>query len=503
MMRDGLILAIDQGTSGTTILVFNAEGQPIGRAYSEFQQHYPCPGWVEHDAAEIWNSTLSLIDMALQDAETTPSRIAAIGVTNQRETVVLWERASGRPVSNAIVWQDRRTAAYCDDLKAQGREHEIRARTGLLLDPYFSATKLKWLLDQESGLRERAGELAAGTMDSWLIWNLTGGAAHVTDVSNASRTLLYNIHEKAWDPHLLALFDIPDVLLPDIGPSSGIVGHTADDLLDGARVPIAGIAGDQQAALFGQACYAPGLAKNTYGTGSFLMLNTGREPIASQNGLLTTMAWQLTGDAPSYALEGSIFVTGAAVQWLRDGLQIIDSASDTEAMARSVQSTDGVYFVPALTGLGAPHWDPYARGAIVGLTRGTSREQIVRATLESICYQVRDVLVAMQADAGILLKELRADGGAAGNAFLMQFQADMLGVPVEVPVVRETSALGAAYLAGLAIGVWGNIEDIAAQWQLDTRYEPLMSDVEADALHARWLEAVERSRGWALADEVP
>ncbi|MBC7910598.1 MAG: glycerol kinase GlpK, partial [Pyrinomonadaceae bacterium] len=416
-----------------------------------------------------------------------------------RETVVIWDRRTGLPVANAIVWQDRRTSAACDDLKSKGMESVIRHKTGLVIDPYFSATKIKWLLDNTAGLRERAanGELAFGTIDSWLVWKLTGGRTHVTDYSNASRTLLYNIRTLGWDKELLEIFDVPESMLPDVKPSSHIYGSTDPSVFFGEEVPVAGIAGDQQAALFGQCCYESGSAKNTYGTGSFLLMNTGNELVESRAGLLTTIAWGIGDEAVEYALEGAIFITGAAVQWLRDGLQIIEDAVETEALAQSLASNDGVYFVPALAGLGAPHWDAYARGALFGITRGTTRAHIARATLESICYQTRDVVGAMERDSGIRLREVRVDGGAVANNFLMQFQADILGVPVEVPLITETTALGAAYLAGLAVGFWQSREELAARWKLKRRYEPSINPEERERLHHRWLRAVERAKDWA------
>jgi glycerol kinase len=500
---DGFVLSIDQGTTGTTALVFDRDCGVRGRGYSEFTQHYPRPGWVEHDAEEIWRVSLGAAARALAAARVEAHDLRAVGLTNQRETVVVWERASGRPVARAIVWQDRRTAALCDELKARGLEEMIRAKTGLVLDPYFSGTKLKWLLDNTEGLRERAarGEVAFGTIDSWLVWKLTGGRAHSTDSSNASRTLLFDINRLEWDDELLALFGVPRAALPEVRPSSGIFGHTEPSVFFGASVPVAGVAGDQQAALFGQACYAEGAAKNTYGTGSFLLMNTGRAPVASRAGLLTTVAWQVGEEAAAeYALEGSIFVTGAAVQWLRDGLHIIERAEETEQLARTLDTNEGVYFVPALAGLGAPHWDAYARGAIVGLTRGTTRAHLARAALESMCYQTRDVVGAMERDSGVRLKELRVDGGAVGNSFLMQFQADILGVPVEVPEVTETTAAGAAYLAGLAVGFWKDRREVAARWRVARRYEPRMNEAERERLHRRWLRAVERTRDWERDD---
>ncbi len=499
---DGFVLSIDQGTTGTTVLVFDRDCRVRGRGYSEFTQHYPHPGWVEHDAEEIWRVSLKAAADALEAAGVEARNLRAVGITNQRETVVAWERATSKPVARAVVWQDRRTAAMCDELKARGLEDFIRAKTGLVLDPYFSGTKLRWLLEDDPSLRARAasGEVAFGTVDSWLVWKLTGGRAHVTDVSNASRTLLYDIRRLAWDDELLALFDVPRAALPEVRPSSFVYGHTDPAAFFGVRVPVAGLAGDQQSALFGQGCYAPGAAKNTYGTGSFLLMNTGTEPVASRAGLLTTIAWQL-GEAPAeYALEGSIFVTGAAVQWLRDGLGVIHSADETETLARSLDSNEGVYFVPALAGLGAPHWDAYARGAIVGLTRGTTRAHLARAALESTCYQTRDVAAAMERDSGVPLKDLRVDGGAVGNSFLMQFQADIFGVRVEVPEISETTAAGAAYLAGLAVGFWEDRREIAARMRVARRYEPRMDEAERGRLHRRWLRAVERARDWERED---
>ncbi|HEX7316177.1 MAG TPA: glycerol kinase GlpK [Pyrinomonadaceae bacterium] len=495
---DGFVLSIDQGTTGTTALVFDQDCRVRGRGYSEFTQHYPRPGWVEHDAEEIWRVSMGAVADALKASGVEARSLRAVGITNQRETVVMWDRATSRPFLRAIVWQDRRTAAMCDELKARGLEDSIRAKTGLVLDPYFSGTKLRWLLDNTESLRERAanGEVAFGTVDSWLVWKLTGGRAHVTDVSNASRTLLYDINRLRWDDELLSLFDVPRAALPEVLPSSFVYGYTDPSAFFGARVPVAGIAGDQQAALFGQACYEPGAAKNTYGTGSFLLMNTGRAPVASRAGLLTTVAWQLHDEPAEYALEGSIFVTGAAVQWLRDGLGIIDSADETETLARSLDSNEGVYFVPALAGMGAPHWDAYARGAVVGLTRGTTRAHLARAALEAMCYQTRDVAAAMERDSGVSLKDLRVDGGAVGNTFLMQFQADILGVAVEVPEVTETTAAGAAYLAGLAVGFWRDRREIAARWRVARRYEPRMDDAQRERLHRRWLRAVERAKGW-------
>jgi glycerol kinase len=497
-MTDGYILAIDQGTTGTKVIIFDHDGNIKSRAYSEFAQHYPQPGWVEHDAEEIWTVSINLVAEALTNAGVQPSEIRAIGITNQRETSVMWDRATGVPVGRAIVWQDRRTASICDELRARGLEETFRRRTGLVVDAYFSGTKVKWMLDHTDGLRARAekGEIASGTIDSWLVWKLTGGREHITDYSNASRTLLYNIHELRWDEELLEILNVPQAILPSVKPSSYVYSDTDPSIFFGQRIPIAGIAGDQQSALFGQACYDAGLAKNTYGTGCFLLLNTGRKAVSSNEGLLTTIAWGIEGEPVEYALEGAVFITGAAVQWLRDGLGIIKSAAETESLARSLDSNDGVYFVPALTGLGAPHWDAYARGTITGITRGTTSAHFARAALESMCYQTRDVVAAMERDSGIKLKEIRADGGAVVNSFLMQFQADILGVPVEVPLVTETTSLGAAYLAGLAVGFWESREELNAKWKVERRYEPQMSETERTRLYERWLKAVERAKDW-------
>lgn len=503
-MAEEFVLSIDQGTTGSTVLIFDHEGSVRGRAYSEFTQHFPRPGWVEHDADEIWRVTLSVIGEALESSGISATDVNAIGITNQRETTVLWDRKTGQPVHHAIVWQDRRTAAYCDELKSRGLEDKVRDKTGLVIDAYFSGTKVKWMLDNVPGLRQRAekGEIAFGTIDSWLVWHLTGGKAHVTDYSNASRTLLYNIFELKWDEELLDLMDIPKAILPEVKPSSCVYGHTDAGKFFGTHdIPVSGIAGDQQAALFGQACYSAGLAKNTYGTGSFVLMNTGNEAVKSKEKLLTTIAWGVGDDPVEYALEGAIFITGAGVQWLRDGLQIIKSAAETEGLARSLNSNEGVYFVPALVGLGAPHWDPYARGTLLGATRGTTRAHLARAVLESMCYQTRDVVEAMERDSGISLKELRCDGGASANSFLMQFQSDILGVPVEVPKISETTALGAAYLAGLATGFWQSRDELAKKWQLSRRYAPTMTDANRNALQSRWLKAVERAKGWATDED--
>ncbi|KRB90459.1 glycerol kinase GlpK [Noviherbaspirillum sp. Root189] len=488
------ILALDQGTTSSRAILFDHGGRLHGIAQQEFRQIFPQSGWVEHDANEIWSSQLTVAQQVLKDTGVAATDIAAIGITNQRETVVLWDRATGEPVANAIVWQDHRTAALCDALREQGKEPIFQQKTGLVLDAYFSGTKLKWLLDNVPGARRRAehGELAFGTIDSWLIFKLCG--KHVVDTSNASRTLLFNIHRMQWDEELLALLDIPASLLPQVVPGSGIVGNCAAELL-GREIPIAGIAGDQQAATFGQACHQPGMAKNTYGTGCFMLMNTGKQAITSHNNLLTTVGWTL-GQQTDYMLEGSVFNAGAAVQWLRDGLGIIKTSAEVEALAQSVPDTGGVFFVPAFAGLGAPYWDAYARGTIVGISRGTTSAHIARATLAGIAYQSADVLEAMQRDAAIQLTELRVDGGAARNDLLMQFQADILGVPVVRPMVTETTALGAAYLAGLAVGYWQSQEEIAAQWQVEKRFEPQMSQDERVQRMHQWRRAVQRSQQW-------
>jgi glycerol kinase len=497
-MAGDYVLSIDQGTTGTTVIIFDHEGAIVGRDYSEFTQHYPRPGWVEHDADEIWDVSMGVVEEALGDANISANDLAAVSITNQRETTVMWDRSSGEPVHHAIVWQDRRTADFCSELMERGLEDTFRDKTGLVIDAYFSGTKAKWLLDNVEGLRERAqnGEIAFGTIDSWLVYKLTGGRVHITDYSNASRTLMYNIYDLKWDEEILDILDVPREVLPEVKPSSYVFGETDPDAFFGASIPVAGIAGDQQAALFGQACYEEGLAKNTYGTGSFVLMNTGIEAVPSKEGLLTTIAWGIGDEPVEYALEGAIFITGAAVQWLRDGLEIIKDAAETEELAKSIDSNDGVYFVPALVGLGAPHWDSYARGTIVGITRGNTRAHLARAALESMAYQTRDVVVAMERDSEIQLKELRADGGAVANTFLMQFQADILGVPVEVPEITETTALGSAYMAGLATGFWESREEIDAKWKLAQRYDPQMTEEEREQLHRRWLNAVERSRDW-------
>ena len=493
----GLILSIDEGTTGVSAMVFDHDALVRGRAYAELSQYYPRPGWVEHDPEEIWSLTRSLAETALAGAGARPADLAGIGITNQRETTVLWERATGRPVAPAIVWQCRRSAAICERLRAEGLEEELGRRTGLVLDPYFSASKILWYLENLPGVRARAeaGELAFGTVDSWLIWKLTGGARHVTEPSNASRTLLYSLDERGWDGWILERLGIPESLLPEVRPSSGVMGTTGDGFLGGDAVPICGVAGDQQAALFGQACFEPGMAKNTYGTGSFVLMNTG-ERVTSEHGLLASAAWDL-GEGPRYVLEGSIFATGAAIQWLRDGLGIIGAASEAGPLAESVPDTGGSYLVPAFTGLGAPQWDPYARGAYVGITRGTTRAHLTRAAVEAMAYQTRDVVEAMARDSGTGLAELRVDGGASVMDFLCQFQADQLGVVVRRAAMAETTALGAAYMAGLAVGVWDSPADISERWSVDAEFEPRMSRDEADSLYDGWTKAVERARGWA------
>ena len=492
-----IILAIDQGTTSSRAIAFDAGGAVVAVAQREFTQIFPRPGWVEHDPEEIWATQAGVAGEALARAGVTARDVAAIGITNQRETTVVWDRDTGRPVCNAIVWQDRRTAAACDALKARGLEPLVAEKTGLVVDAYFSATKIAWILEHVPGARAaaQAGRLAFGTIDTWLAWKLSGGAAHVTDASNASRTMLYNIHSASWDEDLLALFGIPASMLPRVLRSSGIVAETAPGLF-GAAIPVAGMAGDQQAALFGQRCTASGMAKNTYGTGCFMLMHTGTRPIRSRAGLVTTAACAL-GDAPEYALEGSVFVGGAVVQWLRDGLGIIRSSAEIEALAAAVPDNGGVYLVPAFTGAGSPHWDPYARGAILGLTRGSDKAHIARAALESIAYQTADVLGAMEADAGIRLAEMRVDGGAARNDMLMQFQADVLGVPVVRAAVTETTALGAAYLAGLAVGYWKRSDQLPSAGLPDRRFEPAMDRDRAETLRAGWRKALERAKNWA------
>ena len=488
------ILALDQGTTSSRAIVFDQGGNILSIAQEEFRQIFPKPGWVEHNPAEIWASQSNVAGKALLKARLSATDIAAIGITNQRETTVVWDRKTGQPIGNAIVWQDRRTASFCDRLRARGLAPLIRRKTGLVLDAYFSATKVKWILENTPGAaaRARAGALAFGTVDSWLVWNLTGGKVHVTDVSNASRTMLFNIKTGEWDDELLKIFGVPRSMLPEVRSSSEVYGETS---LFGGSIPIAGMAGDQQAALFGQGCTRPGMVKNTYGTGCFMLMNTGSKPIASKNNLLTTIAWRI-GDRTEYALEGSIFIAGAVVQWLRDGLGILKASSDVEGLAAQVPDTGGVYLVPAFAGLGAPHWDPYARGMVAGITRGTKASHLARAALEGIGYQVMDVLKAMERDAGIRLKELRVDGGACANNLLMQFQADLLGVPVVRPRVAETTALGAAYLAGLAVGYWKDQKDIASQWQADRRFTPNMKPAVRKKLCAGWTKALQRAGAW-------
>lgn len=491
------ILALDQGTTSSRAIVFGHDSRVVSSAQREFEQILPAPGVVEHDCEAIWDSQLAVAREALSKASLEAADLSAIGITNQRETTILWERSTGRTVANAIVWQSRVSSDICDRLKAEGLETTFRAKTGLMLDAYFSGTKIKHLLDKIEGLRDRArrGEILFGTIDTFLIWRLTAGKSHVTDFSNASRTLLYNIHTLDWDDELLGILDIPRQMLPEVHSSSEVVAYT-DPALLGASIPIAGVAGDQQAAAFGQACFTPGSAKNTYGTGCFLLMNTGTQPIASKNNLLTTIGWGIDGEV-TYFLEGSVFIGGAVVQWLRDGLGLIRTASEVESLAASVPDTDGVVFVPALVGLGAPHWDPYARGAIFGITRGTTAGHLARAALESMAFQSLDVLEAMQQDAGIRLTELKADGGASMNALMLQFQADLLGVTVRRPVVAETTALGAAYLAGLAVGYWDSTRDVVESWSLDAEFEPAMSEDERTRRRETWQRAVERSLDWA------
>lgn len=490
------VMALDQGTTSSRAIIFDENGSIVSVANKEFTQIYPKPGWVEHDPMEIWGSQIGVAKEAIEKAGISPEDIAAIGITNQRETTIVWDKNTGKPVYNAIVWQCRRTAPICDDLKNKGLAETIRKKTGLVVDAYFSGTKVKWILDNVEGVREKAekGEVIFGNVDTWLIWNLTGGKVHVTDYSNASRTMLFNIHKLEWDEDILKELNIPKAMLPEPKPSSHIYGKTSTEAF-GAEVPIAGDAGDQQAALFGQACYSAGMAKNTYGTGCFMLMNTGEKAVESKNGLLTTIAWGADGKV-EYALEGSIFIAGAVIQWLRDELRIIDNAPQSEEYATKVADNNGVYLVPAFVGLGAPYWDMYARGTIVGLTRGAKREHIIRAALESITYQTRDVLEVMQKDSGITLTNLKVDGGAVANNFLMQFQSDILGVPVSRPKVIETTALGAAYLAGLATGYWGSKEEIAAKWQIDRVFKPDMDEEKRNSLYSGWTKAVKRAMEW-------
>jgi len=488
---ENYVLAIDQGTTSTRAIVFDHDTNIVGVAQKEFTQIYPKPGWVEHNANEIWTSVLAVMADVLITTQIKPEQIVSIGITNQRETTVVWDKETGLPIYNAIVWQSRQTASICDDIKAAGKAEMVRSKTGLVVDAYFSGTKVKWILDHVEGSRERAknGELLFGTIDTWLVWKLSGGAAHVSDYSNASRTLMYNIYDLKWDDELLDMLDVPKIMLPRVLPSSYLYAKTAPYHFFGREVPISGIAGDQQAALFGQACFLPGMAKNTYGTGCFLLMNTGEKPVASQNGLITTIAWGLDNKV-EYALEGSIFVAGSAIQWLRDGLHLISSAPETEEIAGRVDSTDGVFVVPAFVGLGAPYWDDRARGAIFGLTRGTTKEHFVRATLESLAYQTRDILHAMEIDSGITLAALKVDGGAVKNNLLMQFQSDILGVNVDRPIVQETTALGAAFLSGLAVGFWKGTDEVTKHWKIERCFTPKMSEEKREALYKEWQKAV-------------
>ncbi|MED1410315.1 MULTISPECIES: glycerol kinase GlpK [Bacillus] len=491
------ILSLDQGTTSSRAILFNKEGKIVHSAQKEFTQNFPKPGWVEHNAQEIWGSILAVIATCLSEADVKPEQIAGIGITNQRETAVVWDKTTGKPVYNAIVWQSRQTVEICDDLKEKGYSDMVREKTGLLIDAYFSGTKVKWILDNVEGAREKAenGDLLFGTIDTWLVWKLSGGKAHVTDYSNASRTLMFNIHDLQWDDELLDMLTVPKSMLPEVRPSSEIYGETIDYHFFGQNVPIAGVAGDQQAALFGQACFGEGMAKNTYGTGCFMLMNTGEKAVASEHGLLTTIAWGIDGKV-NYALEGSIFVAGSAIQWLRDGMRMFKDASESEEYASRVESTEGVYVVPAFVGLGTPYWDSEVRGAMFGVTRGTTKEHFIRATLESLAYQTKDVLCAMEADSGIELNTLRVDGGAVKNNFLMKFQSDILDVPVERPVINETTALGAAYLAGLAVGYWKNQDEIKAQWHMDKRFEPTMEAETSEELYAGWKKAIEATKAF-------
>lgn len=491
------IMALDAGTTSSRCCLFNEAGEVCSMAQKEFTQYFPQPGWVEHDAGEIWSTQLEVARQAMENIGATAANIAAIGITNQRETTIVWDKKTGEPICRAIVWQCRRTSKYCDELKAKGLTESFRKKTGLVIDAYFSGTKLRWILENIPGARQRAeaGELLFGTVETWLIWKLTGGKAHVTDYSNASRTMLFNINTLQWDEDILRELNIPKCMLPEVRPSSCVYGEALPQFF-GAGIPIAGAAGDQQAALFGQTCFAPGEAKNTYGTGCFLLMNTGKTPVFSRNGLVTTIAWGLNGEV-EYALEGSIFVAGAALQWLRDELRLIDSAPDSEYMARKVPDTNGCYVVPAFTGLGAPHWDQYARGAIVGLTRGVNKYHIIRATLDSLCYQTHDVLRAMEADSGIKLTALKVDGGASANNYLMQTQSDIIDAPVQRPKCVETTAMGAAYLAGLAVGYWKDREDVRKNWAIERTFTPGISHEQRDKLLRGWNKAVKCALGWA------
>jgi len=499
-MSKKYILAIDQGTTSSRSILFDHDGQIVGTAQREFSQIFPQPGWVEHNPREILTSVLVTLTEVINNAQVSAESIAGIGITNQRETAVVWDKATGQPIYNAIVWQSRQTRDICDKLQADGYEDMVRAKTGLLIDAYFSGTKVKWILDHVEGARAKAekGELLFGTIDTWLIWNLTGGKAHVTDYTNASRTLMFNIHTKEWDDELLKMLDVPRAMLPEVRSSSEVYGTTLPQYLLGREVPIAGVAGDQQAALFGQACFEPGMAKNTYGTGCFMLMNTGEKAVTSKNGLLTTIAWGIDGKV-EYALEGSVFVAGSVIQWLRDGLRMLGKASDSQSYAERAHDNDGVYFVPAFVGLGAPYWRSDVRGAVFGLSRGTTKEQFIRAALESMAYQTRDVLAAMETDSGISVKELRADGGAIANDFMAQFQADILNIAVLRPKVQETTAQGAAYLAGLATGFWSSRKEIATQWAVDKRFEPTMAEDQREKLYAGWKQAVQATMGFKVA----
>ena len=495
------VMALDAGTTSNRCILFNEKGEMCSVAQKEFNQYFPKPGWVEHDAIEIWLTQYAVAAEALAKLNAAAADIAAIGITNQRETTIVWDKNTGEPVYHAIVWQDRRTAEYCDSLVAKGLKESFRAKTGLVIDPYFSGTKIRWILENVEGARERAekGELLFGTVETWLIWKLTGGKVHVTDYSNASRTMLYNIIDLKWDEEILKELNIPACMLPEVRPSSCVYGETTEELFGGS-IPISGAAGDQQSALFGQTCFNPGEAKNTYGTGCFMLMNTGEKPVFSKNGLVTTIAWGLDGKV-EYALEGSIFVAGSAIQWLRDQLRLVDSAPDSEYFAKKVKDTNGCYVVPAFTGLGAPHWDPYARGAILGLTRGVNKYHVIRATLDSLCYQVNDVLQAMKADSGIELAALKVDGGASANDLLMQIQSDIIQAPVHRPVCVETTAMGAAYLAGLAVGYWTSKEDVIRNWSIDKVFNPEISEEDRNKRVAGWNKAVRCVYGWAKDEE--
>jgi glycerol kinase len=502
-LNKSYILSIDEGTTGANSLLVDEDGAIVSKAYREIHQVYPQPGWVEQDPRELFQTSLSVAQQTIEKAGVSAGQVMCIGITGQRETTIVWERRSGKPACNAIVWQCRRSSSLCEDLLSRGLAKSIRTKTGLTIDPYFSATKLRWILDHIKDGQKRAecGELLFGTVDSWLVWNLTGGRVHVTDYTNASRTLLFNIHTLQWDKELLKTFNIPDILLPEVKSSSQVYGETAAGIFGSHLLPIAAIAGDQQASLFGQACFDPGQAKNTYGTGSFVMQNSGSGPVLSKQGLVTTIAWGI-GDRVTYALEGSIFISGAAVQWLRDGLKIIQTAAESEALADSVTDNGGVYFVPALTGLGAPYWDMYARGTIVGLTRGTSGGHLTRATLESIAYQAKDVIETMQRETGLKVPMLRVDGGATANRFLMQFQADILGLPIQCSAIPETTGLGAAYLAGLAVGLWKSQHEISRKWQASALFEPRMTVDQRETLYRGWQRAIGCARAWSAEEKV-